>query len=102
MVASAQRRASEAYRKRLAAAGLKRFEVRAPVQDQALIKQLASKLARADEESRKLRADLKRRVTLAEDAQPRGGVWAALRASPLVGADLDVSGDAWVERDVEL
>ena len=99
MAASAQSRASEAYRRRLADAGLKRFEVRASVQDQALIRDLARKLAKADAVAERVRADLIRSIA-EEDARPRGGIWKTLRASPLVGAELDFTRDEWVERDI--
>jgi hypothetical protein len=99
MTVSAQKRASDAYRRRLAAAGLKRFEVRAPARDQALIRQLADKLAKGDAEAERVRAELEKAAE--HDDRPRGGIWAALRASPLVGADLDLSRDDWTPRDVE-
>lgn len=88
MAASAQKRASAAYRQRLAAAGLKRFEVRAPAADQALIRKLAGKLAQGDADAARIRADLSR--TVAEGSAPKGGVLAALRRAPPEAAELDL------------
>jgi len=110
MAAAAQKRASEAYRRRLAEAGLKRFEVRAPAQDQALIRALAGKLAKGDAEAEKVRAELTRTVAddrseltpKADDPRPKGGVWAAMRQWPRELGELDLTREEWVERDIDL
>lgn len=88
MPSSSQRRAIEAHRRRLAERGLRCFEVRGLEADKELIRGIARRLAANDGEAGALRADLARRMGGAEP--PRvGGILAALRRSPLVGAELD-------------
>lgn len=100
MPSDAQRRASEAHRRRLAARGVGRFEVRGLEADKALIRGLAQRLAAGDEAARALRADLARRVAGGAEPPAVGGVLAALRRSPLVGADLDLAREETAGRDV--
>jgi hypothetical protein len=101
MPSSSQRRAIEAHRRRMAERGLGRFEVRGLDADKDLIRGIARRLAANDEEASALRADLARRVGGSEP--PRvGGVLAALRRSPLVGADLDLSREETPGRDPAL
>lgn len=101
MPSSSQRRAIEAHRRRLAERGLGRFEVRGLEVDKDLIRGIARRLAANDEEAGALRADLARRVGGSEP--PRvGGVLAALRRSPLVGAELDLSREETPGRDAGL
>jgi hypothetical protein len=80
---SAQRRASRAYRDRLAEAGLARFEILARAEDKVLLRALARRLAEAGDEAGRLRA------LLDEGGAARGGVLRALRRSPAVGAGLE-------------
>jgi len=101
MPTSSQRRAIETHRRRLAERGLGRFEVRGLDADKDLIRGIARRLAANDEAARTLRADLARRVNDGEP--PRvGGVLAALRRSPLVGADLDLAREETPGRDTGL
>lgn len=97
---AAQKRASDAYRKRLAESGLKRFEIRAPAEDRELIRALAGKLAKGDAEAARVRAELTRSV--GTDDRPRGGVWAALRRAPPEVAELVLEREEIAPRDVDL
>jgi hypothetical protein len=98
---NSQRRAIEAHRRRLTERGLGRFEVRGLEADKDLIRGIARRLAANDDAAGALRAELARRVAGAEP--PRvGGVLAALRRSPLVGADLDLSREETPGRDAGL
>ena len=81
------RRATEAYRERLSREGLSRFEVLGKDSDKQLLRQVARRLAAGDGEAEALRRLLERGA-----ATPRrGGLLRALRASPLVGAELDLT-----------
>lgn len=101
MPSNSQRRALEAHRQRLAERGLTRFEVRGLDADKELIRGIARRLAVGDTDAGALRADLARRVVGSE--LPRiGGILAALRRSPLVGADLDLSREQTTGRDTRL
>lgn len=101
MPSNSQRRAIEAHRRRLAERGLGRFEVRGLEADKELIRGIARRLAADDAEAGALRADLTRRVAGGE--APRvGGILAALRRSPLAGADLDLSREETSGRDAGL
>jgi len=83
---TAQKRAHENYRRRLAERGLARFEVVARDSDRELVRSLAKRLAEDGPEADRLRAAVQRSMT---GEQPRkGGVLEALRRSPLVGADI--------------
>jgi hypothetical protein len=98
MPSNSQRRAVEAHRRRLVERGMGRFEVRGLEADKDLIRGIARRLATNDEAAGALRHELARRVAGTEP--PRvGGVLAALRRSPLVGADLDLSREATPGRD---
>ena len=86
---SSQRRAIQNYRSRLSERGLARFEVLGRDGDRDLIRSLARRLAEDGPESSWLRAAVHQ--TIAGAPPPKGGILAALRRSPLVGADLDLS-----------
>ncbi len=86
---SSQQRAIRNYRRRLAERGLARFEVLAPDADRDLIRRLARRLAEGGPEATRLRREIGR--TISGDMPKRGGIVAALRLSPLVGSDLDLS-----------
>ncbi len=85
----AQRRAIENYRARLTQRGFKRFEVMALEADRELIRSLARQLAEEGPEAEQTRQTVKALVA-GEPPKP-GGILSALRRSPLVGADLDLS-----------
>jgi len=84
-----QQRAIRNYRARLAGKGLSRFEVLGRSSDRELIRSLAKRLAEDDPHAQGLRATLAQSVA-GENPAP-GGILAALRASPLLGAELDFS-----------
>jgi hypothetical protein len=87
MGSTSQMRALKNYRKRLSQRGMARFEVLGLTTDRELIRSLARRLAEPDPEVAKIRAILRRASSVTE---PKGGILAALRRSPLVGADLDL------------
>ncbi|WP_288585021.1 hypothetical protein [uncultured Methylobacterium sp.] len=68
--------------------GIARFEVRGRDADRDLIRTLARRLAEDGPEAERLRALVDRAIT--QERSKRGGILAALRRSPLVGADLDL------------
>jgi hypothetical protein len=97
---NSQKRAVQNYRARLSARGLARFEVLGRDDDRDLIRSLARRLAGEGPEASRLRALVSRTIT---GAPPRrGGILAALRRSPLVGADLDLSRTREEGRKVEI
>ncbi len=88
-MSNSQKRAIQNYRSRLSERGLTRFEVLGLGADRDLIRSLARRLAAGGPEGAKLRAA----VTQIAAGEPpkKGGILAALRRSPLVGADLELS-----------
>jgi hypothetical protein len=86
---TAQKRAIKNYRSRLRKRGIARFEVLGLGSDRHLIRFLAKRLAQNDPDANRIRRDVMRTVshTLKEE---RGGILAALRRSPLVGAELTI------------
>ena len=84
-----QKRALNADRKRLGQRGMARFEVLGLNTDRELIRSLARLLADKGPEATRIRTVLRGRI--AGEPHKKGGVLAALRRSPLVGADLDVT-----------
>jgi hypothetical protein len=83
-----QKRALKNYRKRLGARSMARFEVLGLDADRELIRSLARRLAEGGADATRIRAAMSR--TIAGDPPRKGGILAALRRSPLVGADLDI------------
>ncbi len=86
---SSQKRAIQNYRSRLSDRGLARFEVLARDADRDLIRSLARRLAEDGCEASRLRAAVSQ--TIAGEPPKKGGILAALRRSPMVGADLDIT-----------
>ncbi|MBV8512765.1 MAG: hypothetical protein JOZ94_05390 [Xanthobacteraceae bacterium] len=86
---SPQKPATEKYRSRLKRRGLARFEVLGREADRDLIRSLARRLAENSPDASRLRASVSK--TLAGEPPRKGGILAALRRSPLVGADLDLT-----------
>ncbi len=84
---NSQRRAIQNYRSRLSERGLARFEVLGRETDRDLIRSLARRLAEDSADASRLRAVVGQAV--AGEPPKKGGILAALRRSPLVGADLD-------------
>ena len=103
MTQTAQQRAMRKYRERQAKSGLVRFEVVAPAGDRDLIRALARQLSEAApaEEAAELRRTIKDQV--GQEAAGNGAaLWAALRASPLVGAGLDFRRPRTTGRKIKL
>ena len=96
---SSQKRAIQNYRSRLSERGLARFEVLARDADRDLIRSLARRLAEDGPEASRLRAAVSQ--TIGGEPPKKGGILAALRRSPLVGADLDLVRVREEGRDVE-
>ena len=86
-MSDSQKRAIQNYRSRLGERGLARFEVLGLDADRALIRSVARRLAEDGPEASRLRTVVSQTI----DGEPpkRGGILAALRRSPLVGADID-------------
>lgn len=83
-----QKRAIQNYRSRPSAQGLTRFEVLGRRDDRDLIRSVARRLAEQGPDASQLRAVISQTIT---GRPPRkGGILAALRRSPLVGAELDL------------
>ena len=86
---SSQKRAIQNYRSRLNERGMARFEVLGLDGDRDLIRSLARRLAEAGPEASRLRAVVSQTIT--GEPPKKGGILAALRRSPLAGADLDLT-----------
>lgn len=97
---SSQKRAIQNYRSRLSERGLARFEVLARDGDRELIRSLARRLAEDGPDASRLRAAVSQ--TIGGEPPKKGGILAALRRSPLVGADLDLVRVRESGRDVEI
>jgi hypothetical protein len=89
MTTAAQRRALKKYRSRLNERGVARFEVMGMNADRELVRTLARKLAEEGPEAARIRATVQRAI--AGELPTKGGILEALRRSPLVGADLDLT-----------
>lgn len=100
MSISPQKKALRNYRRRLEERGMARFEVLGLDLDRELIRVVARRLSTNDAEAKRIRATLKR--VLAGTVPPQGGILAALRRSPLVGADLDLHRPVTAGRQIEL
>ena len=85
----AQKKAIQSYRSRLTQRGIARFEVQALETDRELIRSLARRLADGGPEAKRARAMVEQ-IVGGERPEP-GGILEALRRSPLVGADLDLT-----------
>jgi hypothetical protein len=96
---SSQKRATRNYRSRLSGRGLARFEVLGRKSDRGLIRTLARRLAEDSAEASRLRKVV---IRAAEGKRKQGGILAALRRSPLVGADLDLTRPHETGREVEI
>lgn len=99
-ISKAQRRAIQSYRSRLGERGLARFEVLGRDGDRDLIRLIARRLAEDTPEASELRATVSKSV--GEEPPRKGGILAALRRSPLVGADLDLARPREEGRNVEI
>ena len=99
-MSKAQRRAIQNYRSRLGKRGLARFEVLGRDRDRDLIRSIARRLAEDSPEASRLRAAVT--TSLAGEPPRQGNILAALRRSPLVGADLDLTRSREEGREVEI
>jgi hypothetical protein len=97
---TAQKKALRNYRRRLAKRGMARFEVLGLDADRDLIRSLAKRLAEDDPDAVRSRAAVSR--TIAGEPPKKGGILAALRRSPLVGADLDLTRSHEPGRKIDL
>jgi hypothetical protein len=100
MTRTSQRRALKSYRDPLVERGMARFEVVGLDIDRQLIRALARQLAEDGPEASKLRNTVSQSVGSVLPTQ--GGVLAALRRSPLVWAQLNLSRSNDDGRPVEL
>lgn len=99
-MSSSQKRAIQNYRSRLSERGLSRFEVLGRDADRDLIRSFARHLAEGGPEASQLRAAVSR--TIAGEPPRKGGILAALRRSPMAGADLDLTRSREEGRKVDL
>nr|WP_294555656.1 hypothetical protein [uncultured Rhodopila sp.] len=97
---TSQKRAIQNYRTRLGERGLVRFEVLGREGDRELIRTLGRRLAEEGPEAARLRAAVTR--SIAGEPPRTGGILAALRRSPLVGAELDLQRAREDGRHVEI
>lgn len=86
---NAQKKALRNYRTRLVKRGMARFEVLGLDADRDLIRSLAKRLAKDDPDAARIRAAVSQ--TISGEPPKKGGILAALRRSPLVGADLNLT-----------
>ena len=99
-MSSSQTRAIQNYRSRLSDRGLARFEVLGRDADRDLIRMLARRLAENGPESDKLRAAVN--DTINGEPPKKGGILAALRRSPLAGANVELSRQREEGREIDL
>lgn len=85
---------------RIGERGLVRFEVIGREADRELIRTLARRLAEEGPEAARLRAAVTR--SIAREPPRTGGILAALRRSPSVGADLDLQRPREDGRHIEI
>jgi hypothetical protein len=97
---SSQTRALKNYRQRLNQRGMARFEVLGLVTDRQLIRSLAQRLAENTPEAVEIRTTVHRKILV--EPGKKGGILAALRRSPLVGADLNLARPRIAGRKVDL
>jgi len=97
---TAQKRALRNYRSRLVKRGMARFEVLGLDADRDLIRSLAKRLAEGDPDAVHIRETVRR--TIVGEPPTKGGILAALRRSPLVGADLNLARSRETGRKVNL
>jgi hypothetical protein len=87
------------HRRKQQALGIKRIEISVPARDASLLQQIAARLRRGGSEATMLRQNLR---SAAPSAATGLDLIAFLRASPLVGADLDLERDKSTGRPVEI
>jgi hypothetical protein len=97
---TSQRRALRSYRRRLEEKGMARYEVIGLDTDRNLIRSLAKRLAGETQEAARIRTVLSQIIE--DPSSKKGGILEALRRSPLVGADLNLSRSGEIGRNVDL
>lgn len=97
---AAQKRALQNYRSRLVKRGMARFEVLGLDADRDLIRSLAKRLAGDDPGAARLRAAVSQ--TIAGEPPRKGGILAALRRSPLLEADVNLTRSRETGRKIAL
>ena len=97
---TAQARALTNYRKRLSKRGMARFEVLGLDSDRELVRAVARRLAENDAEAAEIRASIGSKV--ATKTRKKGGIYAALRRSPMVGANLNLDRPFVEPRELDL
>lgn len=100
MPETSQSKAVKSYRRRLGRRGMTRFEVLGLVSDRDLIRALARRLAEGGKAATRLRAEVS--GTLTGGGTAKGGIFAALRRSPLVGAEIEIAREKTPGRNVTL
>ncbi len=100
MPKTSQTRALEKHRCKLRETGLSRYEVRGLEADKALVRDLARRLALNDDAANELRSEVTKKI--GGKRARRGGILAALRRSPLVGAELVIERENTSGRSVDL
>jgi hypothetical protein len=97
---NSQKRALQNFRSGLSERGLVRFEVLGLTANRELIRSLARRLAEDGPDASRLRVAVSQMI--AGGPPKKGGILAALRRSPLVGADLDLTRVREEGREVDL
>lgn len=97
---NSQKRAVRNYRSRLSERGLSRFEVLGRDTDRDLIRAVARQLAEDGPAATQLRAAVSQ--TIASESPKKGGILAALRRSPMVGAGLNLDRSREGGRKIDL
>ena len=97
---TAQKRALKNYRRRLTQRGMARFEVLGLETDRYLLRSLAKRMAASGPDARRIRDTVRR--TINEESPKKGGIFMALRRSPLVGANLTLDRPIVPTRKVDL
>ena len=100
MAGSSQKRALQNYRSRLNERGMARFEVLGRGSDRDLIRSLARRLAEGGPDAARIRAAIDHAIS--GRLPKKGGILEALRRTPVVGADLDLTRSRETGRKVEL
>jgi isopropylmalate/homocitrate/citramalate synthase len=87
------------YRRKLAQAGVRRVEVTVPARDSTLIRDVAQTLRAGGSAAARLREAL--RATVAPAATTGADLVAFFRASPFVGAEVEIERDKSTGRPIE-
>lgn len=97
---SASKKAVTAFRKRARQAGLARYEIMCRKDDRPLLQAVARKLSAGGSEEKALRGQLAEILPI--EAETRGRIYEALRASPLAGSGISLVRERSAGRKVRL